>query len=342
MNCKYCNSPMQPDAQFCSNCGKKHEASLITHCDKCGHQMTEFLAFCPNCGNNLSTQSSTNPASMEKASRITANFNSFSIPSPAQHQQPKANGSNFFNGQPRYKNYTDATRKTVIFDIILYGIAILLTIITLFVPMFKMERTVNSLDDMMYIVDEDDYEDVLEDGDIDKSFSFANEFSLLINGIFEGEGSAEASAAFYLSNTMLILLILTLLIVLIMSSVKLFQCISGLNDIDNFTMLKYNEINKSGNTQKRRLSLYHQLLLYTLPMSLVFDIIFPKALVKRLYDIGPSSTSGYPMRHMLDVSGITIGIMLPILLIAGCIVIIVLKKKEEKAMTIAIAREDIA
>ena len=48
MKCKYCNTEIEQDAQFCSNCGK--DLSKFDKCVKCGELLDQDAAFCPHCG----------------------------------------------------------------------------------------------------------------------------------------------------------------------------------------------------------------------------------------------------------------------------------------------------
>lgn len=48
MKCKYCNSDIEQDAQFCTNCGK--DLSKFNKCIKCGELLDEKTDFCPYCG----------------------------------------------------------------------------------------------------------------------------------------------------------------------------------------------------------------------------------------------------------------------------------------------------
>lgn len=48
MKCKYCNSDIEQDAQFCTNCGK--DLSKFNKCIKCGELLDDKTDFCPYCG----------------------------------------------------------------------------------------------------------------------------------------------------------------------------------------------------------------------------------------------------------------------------------------------------
>ena len=48
MKCKYCNSDIEQDAQFCPNCGK--DLSKFNKCVKCGELLDNDTVFCPHCG----------------------------------------------------------------------------------------------------------------------------------------------------------------------------------------------------------------------------------------------------------------------------------------------------
>ena len=48
MKCRFCDSDIEQDAQFCPNCGK--DLSKFSKCVKCGELLDNDTVFCPHCG----------------------------------------------------------------------------------------------------------------------------------------------------------------------------------------------------------------------------------------------------------------------------------------------------
>jgi len=61
MKCKYCNSEIEQDAQFCTKCGK--DLSKFIRCSKCGELIDDSASFCPYCGTEKQKDESEEPRS---------------------------------------------------------------------------------------------------------------------------------------------------------------------------------------------------------------------------------------------------------------------------------------
>ena len=65
MKCKYCNTEIEQDAQFCTNCGK--DLSKFRRCVNCGELLDRDAFFCPYCGTE--TEPPENEPSTDKSQK---------------------------------------------------------------------------------------------------------------------------------------------------------------------------------------------------------------------------------------------------------------------------------
>lgn len=64
-SCVYCGAPLDDDALFCSNCGKKIEP-LGKICPRCGAEVMADSAFCYKCGSRIDAQTVTPAAPLQE------------------------------------------------------------------------------------------------------------------------------------------------------------------------------------------------------------------------------------------------------------------------------------
>ena len=53
IKCPNCNTIMNANSKFCSECGNKVEIKKPSFCTECGQPIVEGSKFCANCGNKI-------------------------------------------------------------------------------------------------------------------------------------------------------------------------------------------------------------------------------------------------------------------------------------------------
>lgn len=66
MKCEYCGAEIQPDSQFCRECGAKVEIHKVRFCRECGSELMEDSKFCSECGAKIETDFAINKVTSQK------------------------------------------------------------------------------------------------------------------------------------------------------------------------------------------------------------------------------------------------------------------------------------
>jgi len=212
-------------------------------------------------------------------------------------------------------------------------LSLLLVVTLLFLPIYT------SMPELDAIQDLDELKEVMEnDGKL--NFSLWDEITLIFDALFPDEGENadnedRLSLLIVLEVGLFPLIELLMIVVLLISlSTTVYEQIKNLCNADDSTLLRYDEIKKSGTTQIEP-SFWKKQTALSIGTYAIFDVIF--TLFESMLFIDLTGVNFY--RHMMDFSGVSGYVSVVIILAAGLIVVKSMAKKSEKNMRLSIAKE---
>lgn len=267
------------------------------YCKKCGEHIEPGQKFCANCSAAVTESSDESPTTATN----------------------------------RVEKYKPLIIKISIFTLCAQILSLLLVITLLFLPIYTSTPTEPDA-----IQDWDDLREVMEnDGKL--NFSLWDDLTLIFDAIFpDEEGESDTLDMFVVLEMGLFPLLELFMIVLLLISLGItaYEQINNLCNADDFALLRYDEIKKSGTVQIKP-SFWKKQSAFSVVAYAVFDIIFT-----RLWDVLLVDLMGSTFyRHMVDFSGVSKYVSVVIILAVGLIVVKNIAKKFEKDMRLSIAKE---
>ncbi len=222
------------------------------------------------------------------------------------------------NSTTQYKAYAERLKKVNILKIVMALLSATFVIMLIFMPIFEGESLEGA-----------------------RSFSLYDEFQSLLNGINKANGSKDAYF-FYIFILFPAVTLVYGLISVVLSVKKLISNILNFNKFDDYALLEYNSIKKTGSTiDNQKKSFLKAQTIYSFLFLGAFSIVFPKIMGPVFAD----AMSGFgelilieysPMYTLKSVSPVII--VLVIALIAY-IVLNVIEKNIVKSITVEISKE---
>ncbi len=334
---------------YCRNCGNLLENDTL--CRKCGFDGNDGNKFCPHCGKEVmeKQQLCLNCGCMineKKTSSQTASTteNNEQLKHSEQLRAEKESVSH-----DAYKKYTPIVKKNSTLLIVRQIIAALIVLIVVFAPIFKSKTNVsdmsfNSIDDLREFDDlltdvesTEDAEELFEKGYVEKEFSIFDEVKNLVTIILDESTGEEDRMIAYTLALFYFLSVFAAIMVIVSIIKNTHNAYSSLENLENATMLEYDELKKSGDNAKKLLDSFNDegKMLSILGVFVVMDAVM--GIMMR--DIPGSSDMMALFGNTFGFSGVTIWAFFAIAL---CIVHIVVKfkySKNRKEMLLSVTKE---
>lgn len=306
MYCKNCGEEIDERAAICVKCGFANGVGE-KFCGHCGKEVEAGQTICMGCGFYLNEVKEEKSQANEKKTTV----------------------------ETLVTEHRESVRKTLLFSIVKSGITLALILGLLFLPIFRCERSVSgmSLEELAEIKDVETLGKMLETGKIEKSFSLFDDLKMLADVLFDGDGEAKMIIA--LEEGLFPLFTLIMMIMLAVMSIKqILAKSSDLKDLEKTTLLRFNELKKSGDTKKKS-NPWRQQTVYALFMYMVFDVVFAKVFGELF---GQYAT----VRNMQFFSGVSGWIVLVALLLVAYVFVDYQAKKIDRALLLHIAEQEYA
>lgn len=272
------------------------------YCNNCGRKIEHGQRFCPNCS----------PAKTE------GDDDDVYVPMQS-------------GGAEKYKPHVV---KLSVLALCAQAISLLLVVALLFLPIYTCTPS-----DMDAIQNLEDVEELfLNDGKL--NFSLFDEITLIMGAIIPGEGE-DSDNGFSPEMFMVLdmglfalLQVIMMILLIIPLVITTFEQISNLRNADDYALLRYDEIKKTGTSQIKP-SFWKNQTALSIVLYAIFDVIYTKAfggLFSGIVGVGF-------YRYMIDFSGVSIYASVVIILAMALFVVKNVSKRAEKAMHLSIAKE---
>lgn len=244
-------------------------------------------------------------------------------------QEPQAEQT---NKEKEYSKYTENVKRVNILTLATQAITIALLITLFFVPIFKY-----SID---WLAELQEYNPVayayLELPEPSGSFSLFDETREFIS-CMKSEETDDFSIIIAASYGLFFVILLGIFY-LAMMIYSLFKTANALRDIENETLLTYTQMQKTGSTgSARKRDRYNRnLSIILFVVFIILDILISKLLLK----MSDTDIFSYIQRKMFYLSGVSVAIALPVVLLIAYIVVENMRKKEIKAMLVDITKKE--
>ena len=318
MYCKNCGKELVGNTEICIGCGYR-SCNGDKFCSHCGKSVLPGQSLCINCGFMLDDYK--NPI---KETKEYKNVESKTKPI-------------------EYKKYTQEVRKTKILSLVLQVLSLITVLCLLFLPIYKYEFVPETFEEAIDILGDietwEDLEQIVKNGGkIEKNFSLIDDIQIILSGITT-EDEEPSTMLLNLSLGLMAVFEVIFGITLVCVAVpQIFQSAGELNDIDKTTLLLFNEIKKSGTSNKKE-NIFKKQTLYSMIMFALFDVIFASIEGNMIPDLS-SVGIDIKIRHMVNFSGISSYAYVVITLFATYVVVSLLKNRKEKAILEQITKEE--
>lgn len=319
MYCRNCGKELANGAEICMNCGFKG-CDGDKFCQHCGASVLPGQAMCIKCGFMLNANES--PKTPIKENDVNEKL-------PEKDKD--------------YKKYSDRVKKTKILALIMHIVSVITVLALIFLPIYEYKFTPQSMDDIEDIFgdikDWDDLEKLVdEDGNIYKEFSLFEDLQIIIEGFTNKNSDPLATMIPLMLGIFAIFEVIMAVIIICISVPQILKTVDELQDIDKSTMIMFNEIKKSGNSNKKENTFKKQTVI-SVVLYAVFDVLFT-IIEGNIFNELVSEFGGKSMRHMVDFSGVSEFMYVVIVLFVGYMVVSSMKKREENKILEDITKEE--
>jgi hypothetical protein len=297
MFCKNCGNDLGETAEVCMKCGFA-KGTGNKFCETCGKEVQEGQAICIGCGCALKPL---NTATETQSAPVIGD---------------------------KYKEYIPTVKKNSIFQLVHYGVQLLLIISVIFLPIF----TCPDLTAFAFGLES-------------ANFSIFSEFCLMIDMLFSNESLVALIAAFDPTSKWLVLFmsifaifaVVTAIVSIIQIIIGAVKEIKALTAIDTTTMMVYSDMLKPGYSDTDIAAKYKKKsfapTVFGLVVADVAIIVICKIVFKQMET---STFSIATLRCMQDINGVSALIAVVAVALVATIVFSILMKNEEKQMLINI------
>ena len=308
MYCKNCGKEASGNEEVCTNCGFKYDYG-DKFCHNCGKSILPGQSMCVNCGFMLNRD-------------IVAN--------------EKESSKN------DYQKYITRVKKTKILSIILHIFSLALVLGLLFLPIYQYEYVPETMEEMMEVWDDveniEDLEKLLESGGkLERNFSLFDDIKIITETLFAEDVEPLERFMFVATCIFPISTVIITIVAVYFAISQITKIVGEMNDIDKSTMLCFNEIKKSGSINKIE-KIYKKQYAETMLALSISDLLYSKV-YKAMYDSIPENL-GAKVRYINSFSNFSGFIFIILLILAGYIVVKIIKKNEEKKIVEDITKEE--
>lgn len=242
---------------------------------------------------------------------------------PQVEQMPK---------EKEYSKYTENVNRINILTLATQAITIVLLVTLFFVPIFKY-----SIDWLAeFQVRNPIVYAYMELPEPSGTFSLFDETKEFISKI-QSEDTDDLPMAVVACMCLLYVIIIGIIILIVTIS-SLVKTANALCDIENETLLTYTQMQKTGSTGSARKRERYNRNVYLISVVVVFilDILISKFLMK----VSDDEAFSYIGRKMFYLSGASVAIALPAVLLVAYVIVENMRKKETKAMLVDITKKE--
>ena len=317
---------------YCRNCGKELIGSAEI-CISCGFRSGNGDKFCPNCGTDVAPGQSM---------CVKCGFMLENAPQQTTPSAQTTNNKNQVNSSD-YKKYTQRVRKSKICATIIQIISLIAVLALLFLPIYKYEFVPETFEDALEVFEGvEDWENIekllTSEGKIEKEFSLVEDIKIILSGLTLEDSDSPLMMINLLVGIFPIFEVIMGITLICMTIPQLYKTIEEIRDIDKSTLLLFNEIRKSGSTNKKENILKKQTLV-SIFLYTIMDVIFAPIYGRLMLDL-PTMNTKIEMRHMLNFSGITSYAYIVIILFVAYLITSAIKKRIEANILEEITREE--
>lgn len=301
MYCRNCGAILNENDEKCEKCSFVRGYGK-RYCSVCGNALSEEQKICPNCGNEVKSA-------------------------------PKSEVEARKRGQDIVEKYGKTVNKLNLLRLILSACALMLIVTLIFVPIYKCNYVPISED----VSNINDIKDVIEDGRVEKNFSLYEDFSQMLDLLFDKTDKAGTEKLLVLEfGVFAIFEVIFAALLAVLTSKQLIESIIKLRKNEETTVIVYDGIRKYGD-EYTRTGLFRRNAVIGLVIYASFDVIFTQ--IFSLYTGIGEMTFFY--RYMLDVSGLSGFFFIALALTVAVAALKVIVKREERKLSFNIIKENI-
>jgi len=311
MYCTTCGKELAEGAAICPHCGFKVGVGN-KHCSHCGVAVQIGQSLCVNCGFMLTAEDSSDIPSKEKQSK---------------------------KDKTEYKKYENRVKKTKLLNMIMQVLSVLLVLSLIFLPIYTYAYSPQSMDELGELEDLDQWEELLEEGTINKNFSLWNDFTIILTNLLSENSDTMVKLMAMVMGMFAIFEVIFAAVFICTSIAQIIKNVHEINEIDKTTLLTYTNIKKTGSESKKE-KVFKKQTAIVIVLYALFDVIFAK-LGAEMYKMMPSDIKAEATRNMISLTGVSPFIWVVIILLIGYFVLKALIKTEEVNLSVDIAKEEI-
>ncbi|MBE6691186.1 MAG: zinc ribbon domain-containing protein [Ruminococcaceae bacterium] len=309
MYCKNCGKERDEQDGVCANCGVQGYCG-DKYCHHCGKEVLPGQSLCLNCGFLLREEVLSDAKEDLKAETVV----------------PKE----------EWKKYKPNMKKICYFKFASLALSALLVLSLIFLPIYTCKYEPESLDELAGEFETlEDLEKVLNEGKLNRKFSLFEDFTLIVGNLLDSEIHSGEKMIVMLTGLFCVFEVIFSIVLVISIASQISKTVRDIQNLDDSTMLLYNQISKSGNSGKKEKVMKKQTAL-SIVLYAIFDVIYAVMfgdLFKKLVSVESN-------RYMSDLTGVSEWIVLVLALLAGYFVIQHLRTREEEKVLLNIIKEE--